>query len=53
MTDRSRNFDHSDDNNISCEVTDETLEAAANPTHPAMTLIGAPTVSILVACCSA
>jgi hypothetical protein len=35
------------------EIPDETLETAANTmTGPAMSLPGAPTVSVLVVCCS-
>jgi len=33
------------------EVSDEALEAAAEKSKPAFTLIGSPTVSVLVACC--
>jgi hypothetical protein len=33
------------------EIADEALEAAAQKSNPAFTLIGSPTVSVLVACC--
>jgi hypothetical protein len=36
---------------LAFEIADEALEAAADATRPAFTLIGSPTVSILVACC--
>ena len=36
---------------LACEITDEALEAVAEKLKPAFTLIGSPTVSILVACC--
>jgi hypothetical protein len=36
---------------LACEIADEALEAAAAKTKPAFTLIGSPTVSVLVACC--
>jgi hypothetical protein len=34
------------------EFSDDALEAAANATPAAISFIGAPTVSVLVACCS-
>ena len=36
---------------LAFEIADEALEAAAEKSKPAFTLIGSPTVSILVACC--
>ena len=39
------------DDLLAFEVADEALEAAAETSNPAFTLIGSPTVSILVACC--
>ena len=39
------------DDPLAFEVADEALEAAADNTKPAFTLIGSPTVSVLVACC--
>ena len=36
---------------LALEVADEALEAAADKSKPAFTLIGSPTVSVLVACC--
>jgi hypothetical protein len=39
------------DDLLAFEVADEALEAAAEKSKPAFTLIGSPTVSVLVACC--
>jgi hypothetical protein len=36
---------------LAFEIADEALEAAAEKAKPAFTLIGSPTVSVLVACC--
>jgi hypothetical protein len=36
---------------LAFEIADEALEAAAEKSKPAFTLIGSPTVSVLVACC--
>ena len=36
---------------LAVEIADEALEAAAEQSKPAFTLIGSPTVSVLVACC--
>jgi hypothetical protein len=42
----------SDEGILTFEVSDEALEAAAHATaSPAMSLITAPTVSVLIACC--
>jgi hypothetical protein len=40
-----------DDDLLAVEIADEALEAAADKSKPAFTLIGSPTVSVLVACC--
>ena len=37
---------------LSFEVSDAALEAAADATPIAFSFVGAPTVSVLVACCS-
>ena len=36
---------------LAFDMADEALEAAAEKSKPAFTLIGSPTVSVLVACC--
>jgi hypothetical protein len=36
---------------LAYDIADEALEAAAEKSKPAFTLVGSPTVSILVACC--
>jgi hypothetical protein len=36
---------------LAFDIADEALEAAAEKSNPAFTLIGSPTVSVLVACC--
>jgi hypothetical protein len=44
----------SDETILTCEVSDEALEAAATPTSDgvaAMSFPNAPTVSILIICC--
>jgi len=51
MNDRSETPEQGDDDLLAFEVADEALEAAAEKTKPAFTLIGSPTVSVLVACC--
>jgi hypothetical protein len=40
-----------DEDLLAFDIADEALEAAADKAKPAFTLIGSPTVSILVACC--
>jgi hypothetical protein len=40
-----------DDDLLTFDIADEALESAAEKTKPAFTLIGSPTVSVLVACC--
>jgi hypothetical protein len=51
MTDTIKSPEQGDDDFLACEIADEALEAAAEKSKPAFTLIGSPTVSILVACC--
>ena len=49
----SKVTDVADDNVLVCDISDEALEAMAEPTRsPAVTIVGAPTISILIACCS-
>ena len=53
MNDNTRDLERSDEDILAVEVSDEALEAAARVVAgPVMSLPGAPTVSILVACCS-
>jgi len=53
MNDKSTVLERSDEDILAVDVSDEALEAAARVTAgPVMSLPGAPTVSILVACCS-
>jgi len=56
MNDKTRCFEQSDEAILSLEVSDEALEAAASSTPSAagaaMSFPNAPTVSILVMCCS-
>jgi hypothetical protein len=41
-----------DEEMLACDVSDEAIEAAANTIPgPAFSIVGAPTVSILFACC--
>ena len=51
MTDTIKDPEQGDDALLAFEIADEALEAAAEKSKPAFTLIGSPTVSILVACC--
>jgi hypothetical protein len=51
MTDSIKDHEQGGDDFLAYEIADEALEAAAEKTNPAFTLIGSPTVSILVACC--
>jgi len=51
MTDGIKAPEQGDEDLLAFEMTDEALEAAAEKTKPVFTLIGSPTVSILVACC--
>jgi hypothetical protein len=54
--DKTKGFEQGDETIFSLEVSDEALEAAANSTPTgalaAMSFPNAPTVSILVICCS-
>jgi len=54
MTDNTEPREESDDDILSFEVTDAALERAAASVIPgaALSFPNAPTVSILVACCS-
>jgi len=46
-------FDPSDEDILTFKVSDEALEAAASaPTGAAMSFPNAPTVNVLVVCCS-
>jgi hypothetical protein len=51
MNDTIKDHEPGDDAFLAVEIADEALEAAADKAKPAFTLIGSPTVSILVACC--
>jgi hypothetical protein len=53
MDDNSRDIEvQSDESNLTAEVSDEELEAAAiTKTHTAMTFPSAPTVNIVFMCC--
>ena len=51
MNDTIKGPEQGDDDLLAVEIADEALEAAAEKSKPAFTLIGSPTVSILVACC--
>jgi hypothetical protein len=52
MKDHAKDLDRQDEDLFVCEVSDEALEAAAETTaSAAMSIVGAPTVSILFACC--
>jgi hypothetical protein len=51
MNDGIRAPERGDEDLIACEIADEALEAAAETSKPAFTLVGSPTVSVLVACC--
>jgi hypothetical protein len=51
MTDEIKAPEQGDDDLLAVEFADEALEAAAGKSNPAFTLIGSPTVSVLVACC--
>ena len=51
MTDTIKHPEQGDENLLAFEIADEALEAAAAKSNPAFTLIGSPTVSVLVACC--
>ena len=51
MNDKIEATERNDQDVFAVEIADEALEAAAEKSKPAFTLIGSPTVSILVACC--
>ena len=51
MTDTIKGPEQGGDDLLAVEIADEALEAAAEKSKPAFTLIGSPTVSVLVACC--
>jgi hypothetical protein len=51
VSDKIKDPEQGDEDPLACEIADEALEAAAEKSNPAFTLIGSPTVSILVACC--
>jgi hypothetical protein len=51
MNDKIQAAERNDQDLLAFEIADEALEAAADKSKPAFTLIGSPTVSILVACC--
>jgi hypothetical protein len=51
MSDKIEAAERNDQDVLAFEIADEALEAAAEKSKPAFTLIGSPTVSVLVACC--
>ena len=51
MNDKIEATERNDEDVLVFDMADEALEAAAEKARPAFTLIGSPTVSILVACC--
>jgi hypothetical protein len=51
MDDNTTDLEPSDEYILAAEVSDEALEAVASTTTRAAMTIGAPTFSILVACC--
>jgi hypothetical protein len=51
MNDGIRGPEQGGEDLLAFDVADEALEAAAEKSKPAFTLIGSPTVSVLVACC--
>ena len=51
MSDKTEATERNDQDLLAFEIADEALEAAAEKSKPAFTLIGSPTVSLLVACC--
>ena len=51
MNDTIKGPEQGDDDLLAVEIADEALETAAEKSNPAFTLIGSPTVSVLVACC--
>jgi hypothetical protein len=51
MNDKIEAPERNDQDLLAFDIADEALEAAADESKPAFTLIGSPTVSVLVACC--
>jgi hypothetical protein len=51
MTDTIKDPEQGGEDLLAHDIADEALETAAEKAKPAFTLIGSPTVSILVACC--
>ena len=51
MNDQIEATERNDQDPLAFDIADEALEAAAEKSKPAFTLIGSPTVSVLVACC--
>jgi hypothetical protein len=51
MNDKIEATERNDEDILAFDMADEALEAAAEKAKPAFTLIGSPTVSVLVACC--
>jgi hypothetical protein len=51
MNDKIEAPERNDEDILAFDMADEALEAAAEKSKPAFTMIGSPTVSILVACC--
>jgi hypothetical protein len=51
MNDKIEAAEPNDQGLLAFDMADEALEAAADKSKPAFTLIGSPTVSVLVACC--
>jgi hypothetical protein len=51
MNDKIEATERNDEDVLAFDMADEALEAAAEKSKPAFTLVGSPTVSVLVACC--
>ncbi len=51
MNDEIEATERNDEDLLARDVADAALEAAAEKPRPAFTLVGSPTVSVLVACC--
>jgi len=51
MNDKIEATERNHEDVLAIDKAHEALEAAAEKARPAFTLIGSPTVSILVACC--
>jgi hypothetical protein len=53
MNGNARQTDIADEDGLVCDISDEALEAMAEPARgPAVTFPNAPTISVLIACCS-